>query len=102
DDAGVARRLPGPPWPAFTPQTITDLPDLLRELKKVRSRGYAIDDTERSTGLRCIAVGIEIDGSLLAAVSRAGPSAELGPARQKADGSLLARLGGQPRGASDL
>lgn len=102
DDDAVARRLPEPPWPAFTPQTITDLPDLLRELKKVRSRGYAIDDNERSTGLRCIAVGIEIEGSLLAAVSLSGPSAEFGPARQKEYASVLTRLADDLRGDSDF
>lgn len=83
DDAEVATRLPKQDWERFTPSTITQLSDLRRELKKVRSRGYAVDDNERSTGLRCVAVGIEIEGSVLAAVSLSGPAAEFGPARQK-------------------
>lgn len=92
DDASATRRLPAAPWEGFTPSTITELPELLRELKKVRSRGYAIDDNERSTGLRCIAAGIEIDGTVLAAVSLSGPAAEFGPARQKEYAGVLTRL----------
>ena len=92
DDEDASSRLPEGTWESFTPSTITTLPDFLRELKKVRTRGYAIDDNERSTGLRCIAVGIEIEGSMLAAVSLSGPSAEFGPTRQKEYASELGRL----------
>ena len=91
DAASTAdRRVVGERSP---PSTITTLPDFLRrDLKKVRTRGYAIDDNERSIGLRCVAVGIEIEGSMLAAVSLSGPSAEFGPTRQKEYASELGRL----------
>jgi DNA-binding IclR family transcriptional regulator len=39
-------------------------------------RGYALDDNERSPGLRCVAVAVELDGECLAAVSVSGPSGE--------------------------
>lgn len=44
--------------PAMTPKTITALPDLLKELEKVRENGYAIDDCEIMEGLRCVAAPI--------------------------------------------
>lgn len=73
---------PPEPFPAFTEQTITTLDELTRELRRTLRRGYALDDNERSMGLRCVAVPVEVDGEVLAAISVSGPSAEFGPARQ--------------------
>ncbi len=78
----VADRLPPEPWAAFTDNTITTLPDLRRDLKRNERRGYALDDNERSIGLRCVAVGVRIGADCLAAVSVSGPSGEFTPARQ--------------------
>ncbi len=38
-----------------TPYTITDYEEFLRELNEVRERGYALDNEENETGVRCIA-----------------------------------------------
>jgi IclR family acetate operon transcriptional repressor len=80
-DEQLRRTLPAEPFEAFTDNTITGLPDLLRELKKTARRGYAIDDNERSTGLRCVAVAVRIGGECLAAVSVSGPAGEFTAAR---------------------
>ncbi len=37
-----------------TPKTITTLPRLLKELEKVRTQGYAVDDEENNLGARCL------------------------------------------------
>ena len=37
-----------------TPKTITTLPRLLKELEKVRTLGYAVDDEENNLGARCL------------------------------------------------
>lgn len=43
------------PLEARTPRTLVE-PDALRaELERIRSRGYAIDDEENETGVRCVA-----------------------------------------------
>ncbi len=58
----------------YTPRTITS-PDRLREeLTRVRRRGYAIDDEESVTGVRCLAAAV-LDGtrSPIAAISISGP-----------------------------
>jgi DNA-binding IclR family transcriptional regulator len=68
--------LPPEPYPAFTDNTITALDRLTRELRRIRRQGYALDDNERSVGLRCVAVPVEIDGDCVAAVSVSGPSGE--------------------------
>jgi DNA-binding IclR family transcriptional regulator len=67
---------PDEPFTAFTDQTTTTLDALTEELRVTRERGYALDDGERSTGLRCVAVPLLIGGECLAAISVSGPTGE--------------------------
>lgn len=60
----------------MTTATITELPDLLEQLRSIRQVGYAIDNEEQEVGVRCIAVPI-CAGAVSAAVSVSGPSARL-------------------------
>jgi DNA-binding IclR family transcriptional regulator len=82
-DEQLAGCLPPEPFTAFTPQTLTTLADLRKDLKRTTRRGYALDDNERSVGLRCVAVGVRLGGQLLAALSVSGPSGEFTPAQQR-------------------
>lgn len=50
------RLLAHAPLEQCTPGTLTDLPRLERELKRVRRDGFAVDDEEFLPGLLCIAV----------------------------------------------
>lgn len=76
-------RLPVEPYATFTDKTITSLTELSADLRKVRRRGYGVDDNERSVGLRCLAVPLELDGRTVAALSVSGPAAEFGAAAQR-------------------
>jgi DNA-binding IclR family transcriptional regulator len=67
---------PAEPFTAFTDQTITSLDALTEDLRATRERGYALDDNERSAGLRCVGVPLLIGGECLAAISVSGPSGE--------------------------
>ncbi|HLH58903.1 MAG TPA: IclR family transcriptional regulator [Streptosporangiaceae bacterium] len=49
----AARGLPG-----RTPATITDRPRLDAELAYIRDRGYAVDDEENETTIRCVAAPV--------------------------------------------
>jgi DNA-binding IclR family transcriptional regulator len=61
-------------FPALTPHTITSARRLLKELRVIRERGYAIDEEERERGVRCLAAPIRNHhGDVVAAVSIAGP-----------------------------
>jgi IclR family pca regulon transcriptional regulator len=56
--------------PVLTPHTRTSVPDIVREIKLVRSHGYAINDEELEIGLRSMAVPIRNGrGEVLAAMS---------------------------------
>ena len=44
--------------PARTEHTITDPEELLAELDRTRSRGYALDEGEQEIGVRCVAVAV--------------------------------------------
>lgn len=57
----------------FTPNTISSLEELHREIAKVRSRGWAMDDEEYEKGHRCIGAPIyDYRGDIIAAISASG------------------------------
>jgi IclR family acetate operon transcriptional repressor len=59
----------------FTSLTITSDSSLLRDLSRTRERGFAIDDQERTEGMRCIAAPIfNAHGEPVAGLSVSGPA----------------------------
>ncbi|MBI2817258.1 MAG: IclR family transcriptional regulator [Acidobacteria bacterium] len=88
----------------FTPHTITTLPKLRQELKKIRENGYAIDDEENTAGVRCVAAPIfDRSGAVAAALSLTGPVQHLTEDRlpriaekaKEAARQMTSALGGQ-------
>ena len=66
----------------FTRRTISTLAALQREVAQVRQQGYAIDDQEFEEGLKCVGAPIrDRFGSVVAAISVAGPAMRLSEAR---------------------
>lgn len=75
---------------ALTPQTITDGSALRRQLAEIRGRGYAIDDREHDSDVRCVAAPIRnASGRVFAAVSVTGPARRFGDNRIPALASLV-------------
>ncbi len=73
-----------------TAKTLTERAALARELAASRERGYAIDDEEHAAGLFCIARALwDENGEPWAAISLAGPTSRLVPARVEALGRLV-------------
>jgi DNA-binding IclR family transcriptional regulator len=69
-EAAIDARLGQPPFAALTPRTITDRGSFLEELGRVRTLGYARDDEECETGLRCVAAPLrDRRGGVVAALS---------------------------------
>ncbi len=52
--------------------TITRLNELMRQLKKIKKQGYAIDDEEYYEGVRCVAAPVRAGGRIVAAISITG------------------------------
>lgn len=73
------RALLGPgPLSRFTPRTLTDPEAVLRELRAVRARGYAVDREERESGVRCVAAPVrDATGRVVAALSVSAPASRL-------------------------
>jgi len=66
------------PLDRHTAQTITALPQLRKELGKIREQGYAFDLEEAVVGLRCVAAPLlDHRGCVVAAFSVAGPSTRM-------------------------
>ena len=101
DDA--ARLMLGPgPLPALTSATITDPEGLISHLEEVRRQGWALDDQENESHIRCLGAPIrDIHGQVAAAISLSGLASELVgemlldmAARTKAAAALISsRLG---------
>ncbi len=75
--AGAVRELMARSgMPALTPLTVTDPEELAAQLAVIAVRGYALDDGEQETGVRCVAAPV-LAGPLMAAVSVSGPAARV-------------------------
>ncbi|MGH2560077.1 MAG: IclR family transcriptional regulator [Thermomicrobiales bacterium] len=86
-DDELRARLDGVALPSFTPNTINQLPDLLRVLETIRERGFAVDDQEYTPGLRCVAVPIcdlDDDAAVTAALSASIPLMRAGSGQLEA------------------
>lgn len=74
----LERLLGEQPLVEFTTQTITEHGHLRRELSQIQERGYAIDDEEKNTGMRCIAAPIfDIHQEAVAGLSVSGPTSRM-------------------------
>ncbi|GGX49974.1 IclR family transcriptional regulator [Tateyamaria omphalii] len=92
----------------FTEHTMADRDMLMTELKRTRTRGFAIDDQEKNIGMRCIAAPVlNWTGDTVAGISISGPVARIGDgdipalaqAVMEAARGLSAALGSERNGA---
>jgi DNA-binding IclR family transcriptional regulator len=75
----------------LTSNTITDPTELEQCLKTIRKKGYAIDDEENESGVRCIAAPIRNDiGQVVAAMSVSGATTRI--SIDKINDSLKSRV----------
>lgn len=94
----LAYRLPGQlgfvaqenRFERFTSHTITQEAELTVELMKIKGRGWAVDNEERTLGMRCIAAPIFNQfGEAVAGISVSGPVTRMPPERDAALGELV-------------
>jgi len=89
---------------SMTPKSLRTQDALLKDLELVRTRGYALDDEEHVTGLRCVAAVVwSPQGEAAGAISVSGLAARLTQSRieqvgatvRQAAEDLTSRLGGK-------
>ncbi|MEM1432381.1 MAG: HTH-type transcriptional regulator BhcR [Pseudomonadota bacterium] len=90
----------------FTDFTLTTADALAEDLARIRARGYAVDNEERSEGMRCVAAPVfDASGSAIAGLSVSGPVSRVTPEAVPRLGAEVARaatalseaLGAPPR-----
>lgn len=90
-EARLRRILGQAPFEAFTSRTITDPDTLEDEMRRVRDRGWAVDDEERTDGMRCVAAPIfDVNGEAIAGISISGPSGRVDKGREADLGAIIA------------
>ncbi|MDS0222356.1 IclR family transcriptional regulator [Haloarcula sp. S1AR25-5A] len=67
--------------PTATENTIAEFDPLLDELATIRDQGFALEDEERRTGIRSIAVPLKVEESVVGAVSISGPKERFNDSR---------------------
>lgn len=89
-DERVERLFGKREFEAYTEKTIVTRNALEEELARIRERGWAVDDEERTLGMRCIAAPIfNAHGEAVAGLSVSGPSVRVTPARDAEFGALV-------------
>ncbi|MDA7949428.1 MAG: helix-turn-helix domain-containing protein [Hyphomicrobiaceae bacterium] len=87
----------------FTEKTLVDPDKLFSELARVREHGWALDDEERTRGMRCVAAPIFNEhGEAIAGLSISAPTVrmpderigELGPKVKRAAAAITRSIGG--------
>ncbi|MCG8637776.1 MAG: IclR family transcriptional regulator [Desulfobacterales bacterium] len=63
----------------LTEKTIVSKADFKAELKKIRDRGYAVDDEEWCLGLRCVSIPVFNNDPPSYAISVSGPASRMTP-----------------------
>ncbi len=82
--------LPAEPFPSFTARTITTRERLVRELERVRRRGFAEAREEREEGLAAVAAPVrDSRGDLLGIVGIQGPASRFDVRAARASVPLL-------------
>lgn len=79
DDDTIGRLIDGAGMPTPTVNSHRDLDSVLADVRRIRQRGYAIDDQEQELGVRCYAVAVP-DAVTPMAISVSGPLTRVDPA----------------------
>lgn len=79
--------------PRITGHTLDTLARLHADLRRMRGRGYALDDEENAIGLRCVAAPVFDEyGMPLAGISLSGPTARIDDEHLPALGAMVAQV----------
>ncbi|MCB5411265.1 HTH-type transcriptional regulator BhcR [Pseudogemmobacter faecipullorum] len=92
----LATYLASAPFERFTARSLTSASELAADLAKARAAGYAVDDEERTPGMRCVAAAIlNVHGEAIAGISVSGPSQRLSDDRIAGIGHMVSAAAGR-------
>lgn len=92
----IARVLEQTEFTRYTPRTMTTLRELIPHLEAVHERGYAVDDEEFDSGVRCVAAAIrDHRGKVVASMGVSGPSIRVTLERVPELGEIAIQAAGQ-------
>ena len=75
----------------FTDKTLTTAEALQEDMTRIRARGFAFDDEEKTRGMRCIAAPVfDLTGEAVAGISVSGPTHRIGHEHVKTLGAAVA------------
>lgn len=78
EDDAIRRLVRDAGLEGFTRKTLTGTESLLADMAATRARGYALDDEERTTGMRCVAAPVRnAAGEAVAGLSVSGPASRI-------------------------
>lgn len=81
---------------AFTDRTITDPQELRADIEAIRARGYALDNEEKNTGMRCIAAPVfDFNHEAVAGISVSGPTSRIQESEVEQLGASVVRIAHQ-------
>lgn len=81
EDDAIRRLVREAGLEGFTPKTLTGTARLLEDIALARARGYALDDEERTVGMRCVAAAVtNAGGQAVAGLSVSGPVSRISEA----------------------
>lgn len=90
-DESFERVFAGRDLEGFTEKTVTDITALRDDLSRARARGWAFDDEEKATGMRCVAAPIlNTYGEAIAGISVSGPTSRMPEERIEEIAALVA------------
>ncbi|MCE4224066.1 IclR family transcriptional regulator [Methylobacterium sp. C25] len=90
DDARLDRFVKTARFTRFTERTIANPEQLRAVVEQIRVTGYALDDEERTVGMRCVAAAIhDASGEAVAGISISGPTIRIPDAKIQQIGAWL-------------
>jgi IclR family acetate operon transcriptional repressor len=89
----VKKIIQAQPLRAYTPNTITKIDKLFEELKRTRKSRYSVDNEEIEQGLTCVGAALRNHaGEMVGAISVAGPSVRVKPAKIPSLGKIVMKV----------
>jgi IclR family transcriptional regulator, KDG regulon repressor len=80
----LSRTFGRTPLVRLTGKTISNVSELLKEVKKIKKQGYAFDDEECHEGVQCLAAPVtDSNGTIIAAIGVSAPKQRMNKAKKE-------------------